>query len=78
MLNADGGIRWSVEIAIRKLSTSHQLNLCVIRLPSLPETRLISNGTAVRPLIDFYTSPACVGQCRNGRGHPHILVMSMM
>ena len=78
MLDADAGIRLGVKVVIRKLSPDHQLNFSVIRLLSLPETRLTLNSTAVRSLIGFYTSPACVGPCRNGRGHPHILVTSVI
>ena len=78
MLVGDAGIRLSVKAAGRKLSNKHQPSASVIRLLSLSETRSILNGTAVRALIGFYTSAAYVGPCRNGRGHPHILVMNVI
>lgn len=61
-----------------KLLTEHSLNISVIRLLSLPETRPYLNGSAVRASIDFHIYAACVGPCENGRGHPHILVTSVL
>ncbi len=78
MLDADAGLRLSVETAMHKLSTENSLTFSVIRLLSLPETRSILNGSAVRALIDFYTHAACVAPCRNGRGRSHVLVTSVI